>query len=192
MTVQVGLPAHLLDAAAALYLDAFSDKLGPLFGRDDRARRFLAGVLRPDRAVVALDADGRLVGLAGFHLGDGSFVGGAAEDLRRAYGIFGALWRGPLLSLFEREAAAEELLVDGVVVAPAARGRGVGGALIEAVAALARREGLERVRLEVVDSNPRARALYARRGFETMAVRRLPLMKPVFGFAASETMALRV
>ncbi len=51
-------------------------------------------------------------------------------------------------------------------VAPAARGRGVGDALIGAVAAWARAAGHARVLLDVGDHNAPAIALYARNGFE--------------------------
>ena len=50
-------------------------------------------------------------------------------------------------------------------VAPEARGKGVGGALVDAVIDWARAQGLTRVRLEVVDDNAPAIALYARKGF---------------------------
>lgn len=50
-------------------------------------------------------------------------------------------------------------------VAPVARGRGVGEALIDAVVAWARAGRLGRVVLEVGDHNAAAIALYARKGF---------------------------
>ena len=51
-------------------------------------------------------------------------------------------------------------------VAPEARGRGVGGALVQAVIAWARAAGHARLLLEVADENAAAVALYARHGFE--------------------------
>ncbi len=50
-------------------------------------------------------------------------------------------------------------------VAPEARGRGVGDALIDAVVEAAREGGCRRVVLEVHDDNEPAIRLYARRGF---------------------------
>jgi GNAT superfamily N-acetyltransferase len=50
-------------------------------------------------------------------------------------------------------------------VAPEQRGKGVGDALVDAVIGWARASGFARLRLEVVDENARAVALYARKGF---------------------------
>lgn len=50
-------------------------------------------------------------------------------------------------------------------VAPFARGRGVGDALIHAVVSWAQRQGARRVALDVVASNEPATALYRRNGF---------------------------
>ncbi|MEO0973507.1 MAG: GNAT family N-acetyltransferase [Pseudomonadota bacterium] len=57
------------------------------------------------------------------------------------------------------------LNVHDLAVLPAARGRGVGKALLDAAAAKARGLGACRVTLEVLETNP-ARRLYEREGFE--------------------------
>lgn len=186
--IQVGLPEDLRASAARLYLDAFAAKLGPLLGRDERAEAFLCAVINPDNALVALDDHGALLGLAGFHDARGGFIGGTFADLRRSYGLIGAAWRGPALNLFEREPAPGEQLMDGVVVDPAWRGGGIGGGLLEAMAEHARRSGAHALRLDVVDTNARAKALYERRGFVVTREERMPLMRPFFGFGASATM----
>lgn len=51
-------------------------------------------------------------------------------------------------------------------VDPEARGRGAGDQLVDAVIHWAREAGLMRLQLDVGDENPRAIALYARKGFE--------------------------
>lgn len=62
--------------------------------------------------------------------------------------------------------------VQTLAVAPAARGRGVGGRLLDELIAEARRRSAGEVLLEVRPGNEAALALYAGRGFEQIAVRR--------------------
>ncbi|MEL7463888.1 MAG: GNAT family N-acetyltransferase [Pseudomonadota bacterium] len=186
--IQVGLPERFRADAARLYLDAFAAKLGPILGRGERAEGFLASVMRPANAMAALNAEGDLLGLAGFHDETGGFIGGGFADMRAAYGLPGALWRAPLIDLFERAPEPGEMLMDGVVVALAHRGAGIGEALLDALSHHAARAGAQALRLEVVDANPRAEALYLRLGFECRARRATPLMRPFFGFGAVATM----
>lgn len=192
LRLTVGLAERHQSVAARLYLEAFDAKLGPILGRDDRAERFLAAVLRPANAVTAEDETGALIGIAGFHGAEGGFVGGGYDDLRRIYGPIGAAWRIAALALFERAPANRQLLLDGIVVSPAARGRGVGGALLTRLKELAAETGYAEMRLDVVDTNPRARALYERRGFQAIAESGSKLLRPIFGFSRSTTMVLTV
>ncbi|MGI3776973.1 MAG: GNAT family N-acetyltransferase [Janthinobacterium lividum] len=68
--------------------------------------------------------------------------------------------------------AGDEAEVLTLAVLPAARGRGVGGALLAAGLAEAARLGAAAVLLEVAPGNAAARALYARAGFGEVGRRR--------------------
>jgi ribosomal-protein-alanine N-acetyltransferase len=61
---------------------------------------------------------------------------------------------------------------DGTLVSTAAQGRGLGRALLDALLAEARRREANEVLLEVRAENTAAQALYARAGFERIAIRR--------------------
>jgi len=61
--------------------------------------------------------------------------------------------------------AAEDALLEDLFVAEAARGSGVGRAIIERVVELARERGCRRVELDVNDNNDAALALYRSLGF---------------------------
>ena len=58
----------------------------------------------------------------------------------------------------------------GMWVAPSHRGRGIGGALVDAVVAWARARGSGRLLLDVADANAPAIALYERKGFQPTGV----------------------
>lgn len=69
--------------------------------------------------------------------------------------------------------------IANLAVAPEARGRHVGGALLDDTVRRARARGTSAVYLEVRDSNDRARALYASRGFTEVGRRRRYYRRPV-------------
>ncbi len=80
----------------------------------------------------------------------------------------GAPWAGFILA----RASAGEAEVLTLAVDPAARRRGLGRALVEAVATEACARGAEALWLEVAEDNMAARALYAAAGFEPTGRRR--------------------
>lgn len=186
MTVQLGLPEALRAQAAALYWQAFGAKLGRVMGPDAQALRYLERVMRTDHAIVALDG-GHLLGLVGFKTPQAAFAGGGFSDMWAIYGP-GAIWRAGLLRLLERDVDNARFLMDGLCVDQAARGRGVGTALLEAITIEARRRGYGAVRLDVIDTNLRARALYERQGFVAVRTAGLGVMRHVFGFTSATTM----
>lgn len=77
-----------------------------------------------------------------------------------------------LLGYFVAMPGVGELHLLNLTVGPAHQGHGHGSALLEAVLAHARARQLPTVWLEVRASNARARALYARRGFQEVGLRR--------------------
>ncbi|MGP4012421.1 GNAT family N-acetyltransferase [Streptomyces sp. 4N124] len=187
VTVLRGVPAGAERRAAELYWNAFGRKLGPALNPPDKAVSFLAAHLNADRAVCAL-LDGQLVGLAGYQLGGRALTGGSASAVLRTYGHLRGLHRLLLLALFERHPAPGQLVMDGIAVDPGLRGRGVGSLLIEEVAAVAAEQDCREIRLDVIDVNPRARALYERRGFTAVRTERTPYLRGLLGFGAVTTM----
>lgn len=190
--VSIGLADAERAEVAALYWGAFGGKLGRVMGPEPRALAFIEEVLDPTHALVARDALGTILGVAGFKTYEGAFVGGGLSEMARHYGRLGSLWRLAILSLLEREVENHRFLMDGIIVAPHARGRGVGTALLDAIAREALKRGHREVRLDVIDSNPRARALYEREGFVPGGEHRLGLLRHAFGFETSTTMIRRV
>lgn len=188
MKITVGIPADYHNEAATLYWEAFGEKLGVVLGPKHRALTFIASVMRPDHAICAFDDNGQLLGVAGFKTAQGALVGGGYRDLRRVYGAVSAAIRIALLAALERDTENERFLMDGLFVAPEARGKGVGTALLDAIGQEAKRRGYSQVRLDVIDSNLRAKALYAHLGFREIRTFRLGLLRFIFGFSAATAM----
>jgi ribosomal protein S18 acetylase RimI-like enzyme len=191
--LRLDLPEHLRPAAARLYWLAFGGKLSWLLGPEARALRYLEITLRADHSIAAVSPDAsRLYGIAGFKSPSGSFAGGTLTDMQGAYGVIGAAWRSWILSRLSREIDNERFLIDGISVSPEIRSRGVGQALIEALCDEGRRRGYGEIRLEVIDTNWRARKLYLRCGFVDLKTEPIGFLQHIFGFAAATTMVRRL
>jgi GNAT superfamily N-acetyltransferase len=154
----------------------------------DKAIEMLAEAFNPKSSIVARASDGQLLGVAGYKTPKSAFVAIDFDCLKRHFGIVGAISRGTILSLLDRHPEAGTLLMDGIFVAERARGQGVGALLIGAIKQKARENGCPYVRLDVIDTNPRARQLYEREGFRAVANRNLGPLRHLFGFRRATTM----
>jgi ribosomal protein S18 acetylase RimI-like enzyme len=186
--IEPGFPESDRPRIAALYWEAFGSKLGRALGPRALALAFLQRALDPAHAICARGPDGTVLGVAGFKTARGGLVAGSFGDLACVYGWPGAAWRITLLALLERDTENARFLMDGIFVAPQARGQGVGTGLLAAVAAEARRRGYAEVRLDVIEGNDRARALYEREGFRAVGSQSTGLLRHVFGFRSATTM----
>lgn len=192
MNITAGFEDSERDLIATMYWAAFGQKLNAVMGPEPKALSFIKAVLDPTHALCARDDAGRLLGVAGFKSYEGALVGGTARDMARHYGWMSSLWRIGLISLLERDTENKRFLMDGIFVTDNARGKGVGTALLNAICAEARSRGYAEVRLDVIDTNPRARALYEREGFVAVDTQHLGVLKHVFGFESAATMIRQV
>lgn len=185
-TIQLGIREDQAAAATALYCEAFREKLAPFLGDQDRAARFLMTGLAPDRAFLAMKGN-QVVGIAGFKVdGKGLYEPGFRLFFAE-YGLSALIRIGGLL-LLERAESPDVLLMDGIAVSSSARGQGIGTRLLQAIEAHARQLGKKSIRLDVVDTNPGARRLYERHGFEARKTVGTGVLGRLFLFRASTDM----
>jgi len=185
--IVLGIPPAQQRQAAAIYYDAFRQKISSMVGEDaDTAVDNLIEAMHPENAFVAM-REGQVLGLVGFQHGGRKLVDVRLGSLIRRYGLFSGLWRGLLDTIMARHPQRGEFLLDGIAVHTDARGQGVGTRLFDAVFAFAREQGYTHVRLDVVDTNPRARQLYERLGFVAVQTIRVPFLRSL-GFTAVTTM----
>lgn len=186
-TIVRGVPPSGRDRAAELYAEAFGAKLRIALGDGPRVRRLLAATVREDRVICAVHAR-RVVGVLGFHAGGAGAFQVRHRDVAAACSPWSAWWRLLLLAPLERRERPGELLLDGICVDSSVRGLGIGTALLDAATELAREHGAASVRLSVIDSNPRARALYERLGFEAVRTESIGALRGLYGFEAATEM----
>ena len=178
---------ELLAQAVGLFYDAFRLKIHHLefFARDRaQAERLLARSFRCELGFFA-QAGPDLTGLLGLELAGGErFLSFSYPILRAEFGPPGALWRWGWLTLshlYQRPRPGE-LRNEGLVVAEAGRGQGTGTALLAQACIFARQQGCSALTLEVVDTNPRARQLYERLGFQVQKEERYGVVTARAGF----------
>lgn len=182
--IQIGIAPGHHAAVVQLYWQAFGTKLGPIMGPEQQALDYLALVLRQDHVLTAVSPAGDLLGMAGFRTAAGAFALGRRPEMRAVYGRLGALWRAAAMGLLQQDVDPSQFLVDGLVVAKAMRGRGIGAALLDALCVEALGRGYGEICLDVADVNPRARALYERTGFVARGTARAGLIGPLFGYSS--------
>lgn len=187
--IRRGIPESCRKQAAKLYYAAFERKLS--FALRPSGAEVFVDDIDLEMALAAL-LNNRLIGLAGFQQGDRTFFNVRFVTLARTVGWLKAAVRFGALALLDRSARRGELVMDGIVVDEAARGRGVGSALFDALFELAREQNCETIRLDVVDTNPRARQLYLRLGFEVEREEHAPYLKKLMGFSGAAVMIKRL
>jgi ribosomal protein S18 acetylase RimI-like enzyme len=197
VVIERGLPGELREQAVAIFEEAFGQKMRSSI-RDQRARMaFMNRAYRAENVIVARRHD-RLLGMAGLATRGAPYEGGllgASWDprpYRDLLGWTGAVWAVWGLRLASHPARPDEIYIDGIAVSPEARGLGVGTRLLTEIDDIARAHGKRYVRLDVVDTNPRAQALYERVGYKVTRVQSFGWKRRWVGFGAMISMERRV
>lgn len=185
--IQLGFAEAQRLEAAQLYGEAFARKLQPILGSAETRTRLFAAGLNPQCAFTA-QTGGQLVGLAGFHHAGRHLVNPSFQTFMKEYGLVSGLLRIGLGALLSRAPKRGELLMDGITTRAEVRGQGIGSQLLSALSQFGVEHGYRFIRLEVIDTNPRAQQLYERLGFQAVATHHYPWIKNLFGFSAVTTM----
>lgn len=191
LEIRFGLPGPLFRPAAHLICEAFQRKIGALVATPEPAVAMLSMSLNPAVALVAL-IEGQLAGLASLEYDGQHPVRARPGALIRQFGPLRGLLGWLVLSHFNQPTRPHEMRIALLAVRAALRGRGVGTRLLEGALDYARQRGDAAVRLEVVDTNPRAHHLYERMGFVAVKTQRYPFARDWMGFSAAISMVKRL
>jgi len=192
MNIQKSLPKNFYKAAAELYDEAFGKKFA--LAVPDKAKRIalLEKCFISEFAITAY-SEGKLVGLAGFKTNSGSLTGRMNfYSIIRELGVFSGLWAALVFSFYERKPQKGQLLMDGIAVSSNCRGSGIGGTLLDEIIKFGIEGGYKEIRLDVIDTNPKAKKLYARKKFVERHTDKFPYLTWFLGFSASTTMILTI
>ncbi|MCH9815445.1 MAG: GNAT family N-acetyltransferase [Actinomycetia bacterium] len=192
MKIIRGLPPELRSQAAELFWAGFGQKLKrPLLGDAEKGKRFVTHMMDSDAMLSAVEDD-ELLGILMLVDQDHPTKTGEWRGAREIYGLLGGVVRLALVAPLDDKPAPGALHVDWICVAPTARGKGVGAALLRETESVARERGFATVSLSVVDTNSRAKALYERLGFVVTATKSAWPFRWLYGFEKYDEMAKRL
>ena len=175
------LPDEFRASAIRLYFNALKEKLEPILSSDGRAQEALASNIATDKCLVAI-CNEKLVGIMGIQTNKGGFVNPSLKTMVRIYGLPGGILRMSGLAILHHTTSTDELYVDGVAVASEMRGKGIGSHLFDLLEQAVLKKRIKTISLEVIDTNPRAKALYQRLGFVPVKTQTLWPLNLFVGF----------
>lgn len=195
--IQKGISRDQLPKVVALFDEVFEKKMSLAIPDVEARRQFFAEIFSAQACIAAL-RDGDVVGAAGFQNAAEAFSGGLTgrgvpwETIRRHFGFFDAIRASFFFGLYTREVSDCTLLMDGIFVDEQARGQGVGRMLLESIIAYAAEQGYKKVQLGVIDTNPRAKALYEKVGFVSAGRKSVACLRWLLGFSGYYVMVYSV
>ena len=197
IVIEHGLPEDLRGQAAEIFEEAFGDKMRMAVRDKEKRMEFLRRSYVATNGIIARRED-TLLGMAGLSSRGAPYSGGLLGDSwdirphRDLLGWLGAMWAVWGTRMADHRPKADEIYVDGIAVSPDARGLGIGTRLLHETTAIARTHGKPFVRLDVIDTNPRAQALYERVGYKVTKVQSFRYKERWVGFGGMISMELRV
>lgn len=197
IVIEHGLPDALRDQAVEIFEDAFGSKMRMAVPDADKRIAFLRRAFVAEHCLIARRGDA-LLGMAGLSTKGAPYAGGLLgsswdfRPYRRLLGWLGAMWAVWGNRLSDHRPGADEVYVDGIAVSAHARGLGIGTRLLDETTAVARANGKAFVRLDVIDTNPRAQALYERVGYKVTKVQSFRFKERWVGFGGMISMELPV
>ena len=168
--IRKGLTADQLPEAVALFDAAFQSKMAIAIPDAAIRRHFFGKIFNADSCISAT-LDGKVVGFVGFQTATDAFSGGITgvgvpwQNLRTHLGFLAGIRAALIFAIFHRKPEPGTLILDGVTVDTALRGRGIGKMLMDGVLKYAAAESFQQVKLGVLDTNTVAQALYEKAGF---------------------------
>ncbi|MEV0900691.1 GNAT family N-acetyltransferase [Actinoplanes sp. NPDC049802] len=187
MDISLGFTPDERTRVGGLYWEAFGAKLSCAFRDDGTGRAAVTAALSADRFLVARDG-GDVLGVCGFRAAGTAAADWSWRAARSRLGWVAAVRATVVLAPLAGGDVPGVLVLDGLCVAAGRRGAGIGSALLTAALDLAAARGDRAVQLSVVDTNPRAEALYRRRGFVIVGQGEMGPLADVYGFRRHRTL----
>jgi ribosomal protein S18 acetylase RimI-like enzyme len=173
LQIHSGVPRTQRKTVAKIFYESFQDKFARIFGDPRKATELIARIIREDRILVAL-IDGQAVGFAGLHYNGTNLMKFQLAEIVRIYGLSTIRVLLYFLITLLTEPKANQLHLEVLVVQEQYRNQGIGTKLLRSTIAFAEQQRFSQIRLEVVNTNPKAKKLYERMGFRKVKDHKIP------------------
>jgi len=167
---------------------AFEQKIRALIKSREKALAIYDMALR-NRHVFYAFLDGNVAGLIGLQYGNENFLEFKYRDLRKYFNPLQSYFIYIIYKLTSPKIKNDVLRIDSIAVDKSFRSLGIGTQLINKVFEFARTKGFKEVVLEVINTNPRAKALYERIGFKKTKIVRYYFLTRSAGFSSEYIMS---
>ncbi len=164
ITLQKGLPTELINSATDLFLNAFGSKFYPILGDGEITKELVKSSINTTSCISAFE-NGDLLGILAVQEKNKSFVDISFDNIKSSYGLIKGMIKAVLLSLFMYKPDDKEIHIECIAVAISARGMGIGTRLLNELFSQASDECIQKVTLEVINTNTKAKSLYEKLGF---------------------------
>jgi ribosomal protein S18 acetylase RimI-like enzyme len=189
---QIELSDSLKSSLADIYFQAFGRKVTALIRPERIAREIIIKSLNYDMALYAFDVSKNLVGFLGFHTDSREFTSYRYRNFREYFNALNAFIKWVILRFSMPRIQKNDIRIDSIAIETSCRGQGIGTALIENFSDFARTNNFKKIYLEVVDTNPEAKKLYNRLGFNTKKRVRYYFFTRRAGFSAEDIMVKEI
>ncbi len=175
MKIIAGLNNNDKMALADLYTTAFDNKFKNIIGNKKIASSILVEGLNTKYCLSAY-IDDKLVGAAGLCLQKNCLINIGLGTIIKKLGLFKGIYTAILASIIfkPKYLPQDEILLDALAVHENYRGKGIGSKLLKELFKWSVENGYKAIHLEVIDENPKARALYERLGFVEISYKKTP------------------
>ncbi len=184
------LPGEFIAPALDLYFKALEDKLAPIFGTGEKAKNVVASHIATGNCFTAV-SDGILVGVMGIQSMEKKFLNPNFTKMLHTYGTISGMFRMGGLTIFHHGISRDEWYIDGIAVEQGSRGKGIGTGLMGFMEKTALKKGIQKITLEVINTNPGALNLYKRLGFILSRQEDLWPLNQLFGFPFESSFVMR-
>ncbi len=175
MKIRTGFEEKDRKIVAKLYALAFKRKFENLLGDVETVSELLSSGLNPNYCLACYKED-ELVGISGFHVAHDALLNISISDFIKQFGFFKGLFKALISAVvfYRKPTPKNELLMDGIAVRDGFRGQGIGTLLFDELFVWAKENGYNSIHLDVIDENPKAKALYERLGFKETDYEKVP------------------